>query len=288
MPDTAQLGTLPPTRVIDSLLSDSFTGKLEALAQDKAGEYKANTPYPHIYFDDFLPLEAAEAALRDFPEPKEADWYIQTDVNQRKKLAFDVVEKLPPSIRDVLYFLNTRPMLKFLETLTGISCVLPDPNYTGGGLHQTRPGGLLEVHADFSYHKALRLDRRINVLIYLNKDWKEEYGGHFELWNRNVTRAEKRVLPIFNRCAIFSTTSLSFHGHPLPLACPPDRNRMSIATYYYSNGRPEEDPGLTHRHEVAFQERPGINRVKTTIRIKKAIHSITPPILTDLYRALWK
>jgi Rps23 Pro-64 3,4-dihydroxylase Tpa1-like proline 4-hydroxylase len=301
MSNSVQVEIPNETRVLNALLSDQFAGKLEALAQAKAEEYKANTPYPHIYFDDFLPVEVAEAALRDFPEPKEADWFAQTDVNQRKKLAFDVVEKLPSSIRDVLYFLNTRPMLKFLETLTGISSVLPDPNYTGGGLHQIRPGGLLEVHADFSYHKGLRLDRRINVLIYLNKDWKEEYGGHFELWDRNVTRAEKKILPIFNRCAIFSTTSESFHGHPLPLACPPDRNRKSIATYYYTNGRPEEDPELTHkhevafqqrpglhRHEVAFQERPGINSVKTTIRIKKAIHSITPPILTDLYRALRK
>ncbi len=179
-------------------------------------------------------------------------------------------------------------MLKFLETLTGIQGVLPDPYYTGGGLHQIRPGGLLEVHADFSYHKAIRLDRRINVLIYLNKDWKEEYGGHFELWDRDVKRAEKKILPVFNRCAIFSTTSISFHGHPHPLACPPDRNRKSIATYYYSNGRPEEDPELTHRHEVAFQERPGVNSVKTTIRIKKAIRAITPPVITDLIRAIRK
>jgi Rps23 Pro-64 3,4-dihydroxylase Tpa1-like proline 4-hydroxylase len=280
--------TASDIRVLNALLSDQFAGKLEALAAAKAVEYQANTPYPHIYFDDFLPLEVAEAALHDFPEPKEADWYAHTDVNQRKKLAFDVAEKLPPSIRDVLYFLNSRPMLKFLETLTGIQSVLPDPYYTGGGLHQIRPGGLLEVHADFSYHKGLRLDRRINVLIYLNKDWKEEYGGHFELWDQKVTRAEKKILPVFNRCAIFSTTSVSFHGHPLPLACPPDRNRKSIATYYYSNGRPEEDPGLTHRHEVAFQERPGINSVKSTIRIKKAIRSLLPPIVTDLYRSLRK
>jgi hypothetical protein len=196
------------TRVLNALLSDQFAGKLEDLAKAKAEEYQANTPYPHIYFDNFLPLEVAEEALHYFPEPKEADWYSHTDVNQRKKLAFDVVEKLPPSIRDVLYFLNSRPMLKFLETLTGIQSVLPDPYFTGGGLHQIRPGGLLEVHADFSYHKGLRLDRRINVLIYLNKDWKEEYGGHFELWDQKVTRAEKKILPVFNRCAIFSTTSV--------------------------------------------------------------------------------
>jgi hypothetical protein len=105
--------------VMNALLSDQYTQKLEALAQGRAEEYKANKPYPHIYFDDFLPVEVAEAALRDFPEPKEVAWHAYRDVNQHKKLAFDAVEKLPPSIRDVLYFLNTRPMLKFLETLTG-------------------------------------------------------------------------------------------------------------------------------------------------------------------------
>jgi hypothetical protein len=288
MPQSVQAISPGDTTVMSALLSDQFTQKLEALAQAKADEYKANQPYPHIYFDNFLPADVAEAALRDFPEPKEVDWLAYKDVDQHKKLAFGAVEKLPPSIRDVLYFLNTRPMLKFLETLTGIESVLPDPGYAGGGLHQIRPGGLLEVHADFSYHNALRLDRRINVLIYLNKDWKEEYGGHFELWDREVKRAEKKILPIFNRCAIFSTTSVSFHGHPVPLACPPDRNRKSIATYYYSNGRPEEDPELTHKHEVAFQQRPGVNRVKASLGARKFIKSLIPPIFTDLYRGLRK
>ena len=127
MPESVQVETRNDTRVMNELLSDQFAGKLETLAQAKAEAYKANTPYPHIYFDDFLPVDVAEAALRDFPEPKEADWHAYTDVNQRKKLAFDVVEKLPPSIRDVLYFLNSRPMLKFMETLTGIQACCPIP-----------------------------------------------------------------------------------------------------------------------------------------------------------------
>jgi Rps23 Pro-64 3,4-dihydroxylase Tpa1-like proline 4-hydroxylase len=286
MPQSIRIESFKEVRTLDALLSDEFTAKLETLARDRAEEYKANTPYPHIYFDDFLPRSVAEAALNDFPEPKEVNWNNSQDVNQRKKLSFDKVEKLPATIRDVLYFLNSRPMLQFLEVLTGIEGVVPDAYYAGGGLHQIRPGGLLEVHADFSYHKGLRLDRRINVLVYLNKDWKEEYGGHFELWDREVTRAVRKILPVFNRCAIFSTTSVSFHGHTRPLSCPPERNRKSIATYYYSNGRPEEDPGLTRRHEVAFQERAGINSVKTKIRFKRAIRAITPPIFTDLYRAL--
>jgi Rps23 Pro-64 3,4-dihydroxylase Tpa1-like proline 4-hydroxylase len=177
-------------------------------------------------------------------------------------------------------------MLQFLETLTGIEGLVPDPAFVGGGLHQIRPGGLVEVHADFSFHHALRLDRRINVLIYLNKDWRDEYGGHFELWDAEVTRAQKRILPLFNRCVIFSTTSKSFHGHPAPLSCPPGRNRKSLATFYYSNGRPEEEPHLTHRHPVAFQERPGVNRVKLTIRTKKALRALTPPLLADFIRRL--
>jgi hypothetical protein len=276
--------TINDTRAIDALLGAAFTAKLETLARANAEEYRANTPYPHIFFDDFLPLDAAEAALLHFPRPEEADWHAYTDLNQRRKLAFEGVAKLPAPVRDVLFFLNSQPMLSFLETLTGIQGVLPDPYYTGGGLHQTRPGGLVEVHADFSYHPRLRLDRRINVLVYLNKGWKEEYGGHLELWDKEVRRAEKKILPVFNRCAIFSTTSVSFHGHPKPLTCPAGQTRKSLATYYYSNGRPEEDPELTHRHEVAFQDRPGVNGVKMTIAIKRALRAITPPILTDLYR----
>jgi len=270
--------------VMKELLSDEFLHKLDALAKEKAEEYRNNKPFPHIYFDDFLPLEAAEAALRDFPEPKQITWSEFNNPNE-KKLAFDVVEKLPPADRDVLYFLNSRPMLQFLEVLTGIQGVIPDPYYLGGGLHQIKRGGKLGVHADFNYHTKLSLDRRINLLIYLNKDWKEEYGGHFELWNRDMTRAEQKVLPIFNRCAIFSTTSFSYHGHPTPLACPPHRTRKSIATYYYSNGRPEEE--VNEAHSTLFQEIPGTKRpVQDAVR--KALRAITPPIIVDAVKRVRK
>jgi Rps23 Pro-64 3,4-dihydroxylase Tpa1-like proline 4-hydroxylase len=270
--------------VMKELLSDEFLHKLEILTKEKAEEYKNNKPFPHIYFDSFLPGEAAEAALRDFPEPKQLAWSEFNNSNE-KKLAFDVVEKLPSAVRDVLYFLNSRPMLQFLEVLTGIEGVIPDPYYSGGGLHQIKRGGKLEVHADFNYHKKLKLDRRINVLIYLNKDWKEEYGGHFELWNRNMTQAEQKILPLFNRCAIFSTTSFSYHGHPTPLACPPDRTRKSIATYYYSNGRPEEE--VSESHSTLFQHRPGAQEPKPSA-IKSALRAVTPPIVIDTIKKLTK
>jgi 2OG-Fe(II) oxygenase superfamily len=265
---------------MEALFSAEYAKKLESLAKEKADEYMTGSPFPHIYFDDFLPADAAETALNDFPGPKILPWTEFKQPTQRK-LAFDAVENLPPSIRNVLYFLNSRPMLTFLEVLTGIKGVISDPYYAGGGLHQIKPGGNLEVHADFNYHPKIKLDRRINVLIYLNKDWKEEYGGHFELWNKEMTAAEQRILPLFNRCAIFSTTSTSYHGHPTPLSCPPDRTRKSMATYYYSIGRPEEE--VSDVHSTLFQHRP--NTVHH-VTLKDLIAAVTPPILISAAKKL--
>lgn len=272
---------------IEELFSESYSQKLETLAKENAEKYKQNKPFPHIYFDGFLPAGAAEAALRDFPEPRQIQWD-EFNRPKERKLAFDEVEKLPRGVREVLHFLNSRPMIRFLEVLTGIDGVIPDPYYVGGGLHQIKPGGNLEVHVDFNRHTKLKLDRRINLLIYLNKDWKEEYGGHFELWNRDMSAAEQKILPIFNRCAIFSTTEYSFHGHPTPLSCPPDRTRKSMATYYYSNGRPEQE--VSGEHTTLFQMRPGQIEEKehTSISVKDVVKAITPPILLSAVKKIRK
>lgn len=267
----------------EELFSDSYSKRLESLAKENAEQYKNNRPFPHTYFDDFLPLGVAEAVLRDFPEPKQLAW---SEFNRptERKLAFDEVERLPRGIREVLYFLNSRPMIRFLEVLTGIEGVNADPYYLGGGLHQIKPGGNLGVHVDFNRHAKLKLDRRINLLIYLNKDWKEEYGGHFELWNRDMSAAEQRILPIFNRCAIFSTSEVSYHGHPNPLKCPPDRTRKSLATYYYTNGRPEEES--SSEHSTLFQTRPGEKPARHHTSLREVVHAITPPILISAAKKL--
>jgi Rps23 Pro-64 3,4-dihydroxylase Tpa1-like proline 4-hydroxylase len=271
----------------ETLFSESFHERLKALAKQEAERYQTAHPFPSIYLDNFLPIEAAEAAHDAFPKPKQATWQKFDDPNQ-KKLAFDAVERLPQPIRDVLYFLNSRPMIDFLETLTGIDGVIPDPYFAGGGLHQIVPGGKLDVHADFNRHAKLKLDRRINVLVYMNKDWHEEYGGHFELWDKEMKQAEAKILPLFNRCAIFSTTSTSYHGHPTPLSCPPDRTRKSMATYYYTNGRPEEE--VSEEHSTLFKRRPEDAR-PVKVASEKArgfIRAITPPVIYEAARSLRK
>ena len=266
--------------VQQTLFNGDFLTRLTRLGAEKAPDYQNNTPFPNICLDNFLPKNVAEAVLADFPEPKELRWSEFADKLQ-VKLAFDQAEKLPASIREVLYFFNSRPMLEFLETLTGIHSIIPDPYFLGGGLHQIKRGGYLEIHADFNRHNKLKLDRRLNLLLYLNQDWEEEYGGHFELWDEEMTHAVHKILPIFNRCAIFSTTSTSYHGHPTPLACPPGRTRKSIAIYYYSNGRPESE--TREDHNTLFQQRQGaVRRSNPTLAAKKFVRAVTPPILMEV------
>jgi hypothetical protein len=100
-----------------------------------------------------------------------------------------------------------------------------------------------------------------------------------------MTRAERKILPVFNRCAIFNTTSTSYHGHPTPLACPPDRTRKSIASYYYTNGRPEEE--VSEVHSTLFQHRPGVETPAPSLA-KEVLRTITPPIIVQAIKRIRK
>ncbi len=232
--------------VLSRLLAPGFLNTLVKSGAEKAAEYRQNSPFPFIFLDDFLPADVLEGVLNDFPEPKRVDWSHHDDGFSKRKLAFSAPELLAPSIRDTLYFLNSRPVLEFLERLTGIDGLIPDPYFVGGGLHQTETGGKLGIHIDFNRHNKLKLDRRINLLLFLNKEWLECYGGALELWSHDMKACGVKIAPIFNRCVIFNTTESSHHGHPDPLTCPQDRTRKSLALYYYSNGRPDEETAEPH------------------------------------------
>ena len=186
--------------------------------------------------------------------------------------------------RFLLYQLNSSIFISFLEKLTGIPGIIPDPHFQGGGLHQIEREGFLKIHVDFNKHKEMKVDRRLNLLIYLNKNWKEEYGGHFELWNQDMTVCEKKILPIFNRCVVFSTSDFSYHGHPDPLKYPEEMTRKSLALYYYSNGRPSEE--ISNNHSTLFKERPGdnLNQKAASGKRSSLLHKLLPPIVIDLYR----
>ncbi len=227
---------------------------LRTVAAELGEIYRSNEPFPHIVIDNFLPDATLARLLAEYPhdqslpiwneathKDKQTGEYVQKD----KRNIRDVMA-MPPSYRQLIWELNSHYFLDFLAGMTGIANLIPDPNLRGAGIHQIGRGGFLKVHADFATHREFGLDRRLNFLLYLNPNWPEEYGGHLELWDKEMQGPPTQVLPLLNRCVVFSTTATSYHGHPKPLTCPEGIYRKSLALYYYTNGRPagEAEPGF--------------------------------------------
>lgn len=264
--------------------------QLLAHAESQRDEYASASPFPHTVFDHLLPDEVLEEILSEFPAPRQGDWHA-FDSPLERKLASKDDSVMGEATRHLLAELNSAAFVDFLERLTGIDGLVPDPHFVGGGLHQIERGGHLKVHADFNRHPRTDLERRLNVLVYLNRDWKEEYGGALELWSHDMRTCEAKILPFFNRCVVFTTTDTSFHGHPEPLNCPEGWTRKSIALYYYSKVPHGEDPA--REHNTLFQARPGEELPERAVdgrdrrrqRLKDGMRLVTPPIIRDLARA---
>jgi hypothetical protein len=215
-------------------------------ARALAAQYSDAQPFPHIALDGLFDDAALDAVLAEFPAPEAMKW-MRFDNPLEKKLGFFYeTGTLSDTVRRFLDAMNSFEMLLWLEALTGIDGLIPDPYFGGGGLHQIEPGGFLKVHADFNVHPKLKLDRRLNMLIYLNRNWREEWGGHLELWDREGRGCVERVLPVFNRTVVFSTSDTSYHGHPHPLTSPPGVTRKSVSLYYYTAGRPPGERSAPH------------------------------------------
>jgi Rps23 Pro-64 3,4-dihydroxylase Tpa1-like proline 4-hydroxylase len=153
--------------------------------------------------------------------------------------------------------MNTAPVCQFFSKLTGIEDLRPDPDYAGGGVHVSLPGGRLEVHADFNLHPRTGMHRRVNALIFLNQNWDPAWHGQLELWPKDLSRPTVSVNPDLNRMAVFTIRDDAFHGVPSPIMCPPDRRRYSLALYYYTDDRPDEDKAPFH---WAAWQRQGVER----------------------------
>jgi Rps23 Pro-64 3,4-dihydroxylase Tpa1-like proline 4-hydroxylase len=233
---------------------------LMRLAKEKHEEYITAEPFPNIYIDGLFQESFLNQVLEDFPDLSKGKGDKRYNDDNQVKMASKGESRFTDNVKSLMHYLNSEPFLDFLSELTGIQALIPDPYFEGGGMHQIKSGGYLNIHADFNKHKITNLDRRLNVLLYLNKDWTDAYGGHFELWDTQMKGCVKKILPIFNRMAIFTTTDYSYHGLPNPLTCPPDRSRKSLALFYYTNGRPAEDinPALG-KHSTLFKQRAGLD-----------------------------
>jgi Rps23 Pro-64 3,4-dihydroxylase Tpa1-like proline 4-hydroxylase len=209
---------------------------LRSRLPDLSRRFQSAAPFPHIVIDDFLKPADAEAVLSEFriPQKQAIHW---RHYNENKQ-GLNRVDLMGSTIQKVIEELSSPDFIAVLRDLSGISGLRPDPELDGAGLHETQRGGFLNMHVDFLSHTLHRSwSRQLNLLIYLNKDWKEKYNGYIEFWDMKQRRQFHKIAPSFNRCVIFQTTRQAWHGYPAQLECPPETSRKSIALYYYREER---------------------------------------------------
>lgn len=174
-------------------------------------------------------------------------------INEKKKVQITDAASFPAPVKRLNELLASEEFRKDLEYITGIENLLDDPRLEGGGMHVTGSRGRLDVHVDFNYVEDRKLHRRLNILVYLNEGWKDEWGGAVELWDPQVRTCVHSFKPVFNRCVVFATSEISFHGVE-PVTCPEGTQRISFAAYYYTKEAPAHWDGT--KHTTVFKARP--------------------------------
>lgn len=222
--------------------------KLARLAASKILKSKKDSnyfsePFQHIVLDDFLPNEVANYLLEHFPDANHQGWVRSNDagIEIKARTNWQSEFDIPDRLSGVIRVFNSAPLLRAMGAVLNIPKLMSDPYYSGGGLNLSERGGLLDVHVDGNYHDASGLNRRVNLLYYLNPNWQPDWGGEFGIYGNQGETLVKSVEPVFNRCVIFDTHDQSYHGLPNPINFPENDPRRSILLYYYTAAkRPDE------------------------------------------------
>jgi len=237
-------------------------------------EYINNKPFPHITLNNFFKDDLISSIAESFPGIRKKNSYFKNNTNENKFVLKDI-DLFPENIKNFVSFLNSEIFLKFLNKITDVKePLIADKKLYGGGLHQSYRGGYLKIHSDFYKHPVSKLDRRLNLLIYLNKDWKKSYGGALELWDKDMKQCEKKVFPFINNICIFSTNSKSYHGFGDPITCPEGYSRNSIAMYYYTDGRSDDDTIYLTKNTTNWKKRSKDDKVFNEYTIKDYLRRI--------------
>lgn len=218
-------------------------------------QFRSAQPFPHVVIDNLLVPGAAEEVAAAFPSFERARelGFAFNFVNEQRKIQVTDATRFPEPVRRLQNAISSPEFLADLEFITGIARLLADEQLEGGGMHLTGGGGRLDVHVDFNVLEKRKLFRRLNILLYLNPIWQAEWGGQIELWDRDVRNCLLRSPPVLNRCLIFETSDISYHG-VAAVSAPADVVRQSFAAYYYTQEAPPNWDGASH--STIFKARP--------------------------------
>ena len=235
---------------MEVLQAEILNPELQSRAPRLAEQFARGEPYRHVVIPDFFSEGYCRRLMTDFPAFDERIARNEMG-NPGKKAVQSTVRDISPAYRELDDFIQTPEFLGLISDITGIPDLLYDPEYTGGGTHENLHGQGLDPHVDFNYHPRTGWHRRLNLIVYLNPEWEESWGGNFDLhsdpWTPEADQVTT-VLPLFNRGVIFETSEKSWHGFE-SVTLPADKrdlSRRSFAIYLYTKDRPAEETAASH------------------------------------------
>ncbi|TAF65715.1 MAG: 2OG-Fe(II) oxygenase [Cytophagales bacterium] len=257
-----------------NLLNSHYT-EATTIAQLKE-QFNTTQPYKHLVMDNFLEEAFANTIHDYFPAIDVLNKHYK-GLNEQKSEGSNF-EAFHPSFSQLRQMLMSKEFCQWVSDIVGIPDLFITDDKLGTGLHQGGNGSFLDIHIDFNIHTEKNVHRRLNLLIYMNKDWKDEYGGHLEMWNSNMTQCEKKVAPLFNRCVIFETNEISYHGYS-KVTLPEGLTRRSFYAYFYTDIR----EGATKYHDTVFKPKPEDSTTKKIgTTLKESIKNFTKASLRKI------
>lgn len=253
---------MTPTNQADSIFNQQYfdSGEISKLNRD----FENGTPYKHIILDNFLKDDIANLVFDHFPTIEKLNKHYK-GLNENKSEGSNFTD-FHPVFTQLRNALMSQEFADWAAKVTGIPGVFVTDDNLGTGLHQGTDGSFLDIHVDFNIHHLKNVHRRLNLLIYLNRDWKPEYGGAMEMWNADMSQLIKNVSPDFNRCLIFETSDISYHGYS-KITLPPGVTRKSFYTYFYTDIK--DKSMLKNYHDTVFKAKPEdttFKKVGTTVK----------------------
>lgn len=242
----------------------TWVNNIETLSKD----FKNAVPFPHVVIENFLKLDIAEGLYDAFPKVTDDQKWIIYNNPIEKKYALTDFSNLP-IYRDLFAILQTEQFVDLMKRISDIGDLEADPHLHGAGLHQHISGGKLDMHLDYSIHPVSGRERRVNLIIYLSKDWNDYYNGAIEFWDQEFTRCERKIFPSFNKAVLFRTSDMSYHGLPTPIRCPETNSRKSIAIYYVSEPRSDLSKIRYKAQFRALPNQPYNDKLEQLYRIRE-------------------
>ncbi|MBL4900980.1 MAG: 2OG-Fe(II) oxygenase [Colwellia sp.] len=237
--------------------------KFEEYVKNNKEIYQNKKPFSYDGITDLFSEVALDGILDSFPAVEDEElWDKRDDKGIQVKLRTNWKTELDiaPKILEVVQTLQSGRFCRLLSEYTGIDGLMPDYWFGGGGLNQIMKDGELAIHVDGTYNDEIKMYRRVNIIVFLNQDWKDEYGGHLEFWDKELTHCVDKVSPVYNTMAMFNTSDLTPHGHPYPLTCPDNMSRKSLILYYYTSSRPDDEIVHEKVHRALFTPRDELGK----------------------------